>query len=107
VGQFDGVLDGEVHALAARRRDQVSRVAGQEQQALLHRLDHPDPQVENSHLAQRRIQRPANPQAGRQLVADPLLRPVRGAVGAGDLQVVTRLSRPRRICPANPRGCAA
>ena len=25
---------------------------------MLHRLDHPDPQIENSHLAQRRIQRP-------------------------------------------------
>jgi hypothetical protein len=39
-GELDCVLDGHVHALAARGSDQVSRITGQEHPAMLHGIAH-------------------------------------------------------------------
>jgi hypothetical protein len=46
-GELDRVLDRHVHALAARGSDQVSRIPGQEHAAVLHRIAHAHPVVED------------------------------------------------------------
>jgi hypothetical protein len=70
-------------------------VPGQEQPALLHRLGRPDPQIEAADVAKRHpVQAARDQQPRRQLIADPLVRPVGQRVGHRNLEVVPGLPGP-------------
>jgi hypothetical protein len=53
VRELDGVLDGEIHPLAAGRGDEVRRVAREGQAPVLHRRGDSHPQVEEGAVAER------------------------------------------------------
>ncbi len=105
MGQLDRVLDGQVHALPPRRRDEVGGVAGQEEPSPLHRSDHPHPQVDQGGLHERDVVEPTDdPQPLRQLLADARLGPRLEGVGHRHLEVVAGLGRAATHVAGEPAG---
>ena len=91
VAEQQRVVQGEVHALRGDRRDEVGRVAGEEQPAVRHRLDDVVVHVEHPLLDQPALgerRGPGRPQPVVQLGPDPVVRPVLRVVARRALEVV-------------------
>ena len=92
LGEDADVGDREVQPLRAGRRDDVRRVAGQEQAAVLHRLGDEAAHAGDALLEHRPlVERPPLERGARlELLPDALVRPLAEVLVVGDLEVVAR-----------------
>jgi hypothetical protein len=58
MSQLHRILNGQVHALAPSRGDEVRGVASQQQAPLLHGLGHPHTQIEKRYVTERNVSEP-------------------------------------------------
>ena len=105
----EDVGHGEVQALRAGCRDDVGCVAGEEEPAVLHRLDHEAAHGRDVLLDYRSVvQLPAvGGEAESELLPDPLVRPVFDVLGWIDLDVQAADRRRTQAGSAKPRSCRA